>query len=310
MSAISFLPLDLAQSAGVCKGYQNEWQKTLSHFEFWNVSSKHQRWIHSSSLSDSLTSKESSLSFCLICFLLIIMICQTKGEWRDSILCPWKANERRGEMKKKKWKKKTITNGKQKWKIHNTEEYHILWWSITSDQKKCQKVHPHKISKIKHSLCHSFLELILLLTHCKWLTVSCQISPNLPLGILDDLIHSSMTYLLHTAEAFQHILCTQNKQHDAKGSVKMMSEKTKYFPTSTFHTSCEVRYLPHLLGEKLTKFLLFSSFSPHPSHPSIVSAPINHKSLDSSNSTVKMITKHTPWNERNEKNLWESRLKG
>jgi hypothetical protein len=27
MSAISFFPINLAWSAGVCKGYQNEWQK-------------------------------------------------------------------------------------------------------------------------------------------------------------------------------------------------------------------------------------------------------------------------------------------
>jgi hypothetical protein len=39
-------------------------------------------------LSDPLTSKESSLSFCPIGFLLIIMICKTKGEQRDSILGP------------------------------------------------------------------------------------------------------------------------------------------------------------------------------------------------------------------------------
>jgi hypothetical protein len=121
-----------------------------------------------------------------------------------------------------------------------------------------------------------------------------QISLNLPLNILDDFIHSSMTYLLHIAKAFQHILCTHNIQHNAKVSVKMMSEKSKYFPTYTFHTSCEVRYLQHLLGEKLTHFLLFSSFSPHPSHHSIISAPINHNSLNSSNSTIKMVTKHTP----------------
>jgi hypothetical protein len=31
-------------------------------------------------LSHSLTSRESSLSFCQICFVLIMMICQTKGE--------------------------------------------------------------------------------------------------------------------------------------------------------------------------------------------------------------------------------------
>ncbi len=177
-------------------------------------------------------------------------------------------------------------------------------------KKNMQKNDHQKIFKIKHSLRHSFFELILLLTHCQWLNVFCQISLNLPLNILADFIHFSMIYPLHTAEAFQCIPCTPNKQKDAKVSVKMMSEKSKYFPTNTFHTSCEVRDLPHLLGEKSTHFLPFSSLSPHPSHPSIISAPINHNSLNSSNSTVKMITKHTPWNERNERSLWESSLKG
>ena len=101
MSATSFLPLDLAWSAGVCKGYQNEWQETLSRFEFWNASSKHQRGIHCSSLSDSLTSKESSLSFCQICFVLIIMICQTKGWVKRFHTLPLKDKweERRDEEK-------------------------------------------------------------------------------------------------------------------------------------------------------------------------------------------------------------------
>jgi hypothetical protein len=103
-----------------------------------------------------------------------------------------------------------------------------------------------------------------------------------------------MTYLLHIAEAFQHILFFPNEPQDAKVSAKKMSEKSKYFPTYTFHTFCEVRYLPHLLGEKWTPFLIFSSFSPHPAHHSIISAPINRNSLNSSNSTVKMITNHTP----------------
>ncbi len=161
MSAISFLPIDLAWSAGVCKGYQNEWQKTLSHFEFWYVSSKHQREIHCFSLSDSLTSKESSLSFWKICFLLIIMICQRKGEWRDSIHCPWKKNERRGEIKKKKWKKKIKT----KMQKYNAKEYLHLWWRIKSNQKNMKKMPTHPNLKIKHSLCNSFLELILFLTH-------------------------------------------------------------------------------------------------------------------------------------------------
>ncbi len=156
----------------------------------------------------------------------------------------------------------------------------------------------------------SFFEFILLLTHSQWLTVSNQISLNIPLNILDGFIHFSMIYLLHIAEAFQHILCTHNEQQDAKVSVKIMSEKSKYFTTYTFQTFCEVRYLPHLLGEKLTHFLLFSSSSSHSFHHSIISAPINHNSLNSSNSTLKMITNHTPWNEINEKTLWESRLKG
>ncbi len=132
-------------------------------------------------------------------------------------------------------------------------------------KKTCQKKCPQKYLKIKYSLCHYFLELILFLTHCQWLSASYNISLNLPLNILDDFIHFSMTHLLHTAEAFQQIHWTHFEQQDAKVSVKMMSEKTKYFPTNSFHTSCEVRYLSHLLGEKSTHFLLFSSFPPHPS---------------------------------------------
>ncbi len=91
---------------------------------------------------------------------------------------------------------------------------------------------PKKILKFKskESLCHSFLEPILLLTHCQWLKVSYQISFNLPLNILDDFIHFSMIYLLHIAEAFQHMLCTQNKHQDAKVSVQIMSEKKQIFP--------------------------------------------------------------------------------
>ncbi len=124
-------------SCMVCRCLQriSEWvtENTLS---FWVLKcllkTPKRNWL--SSLSNSLTSKESSLSFCLICFLLIIMICQTKGQWRDSILHPWKTNERRGEIKEKKWKK-TTTNGNQKCKIHNTEEYHILWWRFKSNQK-------------------------------------------------------------------------------------------------------------------------------------------------------------------------------
>ncbi len=102
---------------------------------------------------------------------------QTKGEWRDSILCPWKTNKMRGEMKKK-MNKKTITNVNQKSKIHNTEEYSILWWRFTSNQKKKSKKCPQKYLKIKYSLCHSFLKLILLLTHCQCLISNLSQSPS------------------------------------------------------------------------------------------------------------------------------------
>ena len=40
----------------------------------------------------------------------------------------------------------------------------------------------------------------------------------------EDFIHFSMTYLLHTSEAFQHFLFYHWEQHDAKVSVKMISE--------------------------------------------------------------------------------------
>jgi hypothetical protein len=40
-----------------------------------------------------------------------------------------------------------------------------------------------------------------------------------------------MTYLLHVAEASQHIFWIPHKQQDAKESVKVSSEN-KYFPTN------------------------------------------------------------------------------
>ncbi len=263
-------------------------------------------------LSQTLTSKESSLSFCLFCFLLFMVVAKQRVK---AILCPWKTNERR-EMKKK-MKKKTITNGNQKCKIHNTKEDIILLWRFTSNQKNMfQTIPPKKNLKIKHSLCRSFIEFILLLTHCQWFTVSYQFSLNLSLNIpddflhiFDDFIHFSMTYPLQIAEVFQHMLYTNNEQHNAKVSVKIMSEKPNIFPTYSFPTSCEMRFLPHLLGEKSTHFLLFPSLSPHPSHPSIVSAPINSNSLNSSNSTAKIIAKHTPWNERSEKSKFKWLMK-
>jgi hypothetical protein len=173
------------------------------------------------------------------------MICQTKVEWRDSIPCPWKTNEMREEVKKKKGKKKQQP---METKMQNTKHKRIPYsmMEIHIKSKKYVKKCPPIFLKNKHSLCHSFFKLILLLTRCQWLTVSSPISLNLPLNILDEIIHFSMTYLLHVAKASQHIQCTHNEQHDAKVSVKMISEKSKYFPTYTFHTSCEVRYLPHL----------------------------------------------------------------
>ncbi len=134
--------------------------------------------------------------------------------------------------------------------------------------KKCPPT-PRKKTQIKSNILFvilSFLELIPFLTYCHWLNVSYQISLNHPLDILDDFIHFSMTYLLHIAEAFQHILCTHNEQQNAKVSVKKwFQNKANIFQSFTFHTSYEARYLSHLLGEKLTHFLLFSSFPPHPS---------------------------------------------
>jgi hypothetical protein len=65
MSAASFSPFDLARSAGVCKGYQNELKKHSLILGF-DVSPKHHREIHCSSFSLSLKSKETSLSLPLI----------------------------------------------------------------------------------------------------------------------------------------------------------------------------------------------------------------------------------------------------
>ncbi len=123
------------------------------------------------------------------------------------------------------------------------------------------------------------------------LSGSWSLSYSLSLNTPQNFIHSSMIYLPHIAEAFQHILWTQNKLHDAKVSVNMISEKTKYIPKS-FHTSYEVRYLPNLLGEKFTNFLLFSSLSLHHSHPFCSSQP-QLPPLFKKNR--KVIRKHTPW---------------
>ncbi len=73
-------------------------------------------------------------------FLLIIVICQTKGEWRDSILFPWKINERR--MTKKNKQK---NNDQWKSEMQITKGYQILCWRFTSNWKKtCQKKCPQK----------------------------------------------------------------------------------------------------------------------------------------------------------------------
>jgi hypothetical protein len=136
--------------------------------------------------------------------------------------------------------------------------------------------------KIKQSLCHSFLELILLLTYYQWLTVLYQISLNVSLSqyswwfrtFFNDL--SAPYCKTFSTHSFWPQWAAQ-----CKGVCQNNVRKKQIFPNIyTFHTSCEVRYLQHLLGEKLTHFLIFS-FSPHPSHPSIISAPINHNSLNS-----------------------------
>ena len=62
----------------------------------------------------------------------------------------------------------------------------------------------------------------------------------------EDFIHFSMTYLLHTSEAFQHILFYPSRQFNAKVSVKMISES--HVSHKSLHTSCEMRYLPQSIA--------------------------------------------------------------
>ncbi len=173
MSAISFLPLNLARSAGVCKGYQNEWQK---HSLIWalkcliqtpkrnplllSLRLSHIKRIIPLFLSDLFSPHHYDLS--------------NKGwvkrfhTW--SLKDKWE--ERRDEEKKGK---KTITNGNQNAKY--TTQKSTFFYEENSHQIK--KNAPKKI--VKSNILFvilSFLELILLLTHCQWHNVLCQISQS------------------------------------------------------------------------------------------------------------------------------------
>ncbi len=131
MSATSILPFDLAWSAGVCKGYQNKWQETLSHFEFWNASSKHQKGIHCSSLSHTLSDQKNHPSLPVWLFSSHMSDLPNKKWVKRFHTLPLKDKweERRDE--EYKWKNKTRNNWNQKCQIHNTKEYLILRWRST-----------------------------------------------------------------------------------------------------------------------------------------------------------------------------------
>ncbi len=147
----------------------------------------------------SLTSKEASLSP-HPSFSSSRFVKQRFGEG-IFILCPESC------MRKDEWKQN---------EIKSTIEYWILQWILAQNTPK------ESISKIKgnseihHSLCPfpatHFLIPMFSVTHCL-ISISLSI-------FFDGFIHSSMTYPLHVAEAFQHILCAPKKQQDAKVSVK------------------------------------------------------------------------------------------
>ncbi len=181
MSVISFLPLDLAWSAGVCKGYQNEWQKTLSLILSFEMSHPNTKEEFIVPLSQTLSHQKNhpSLSVWFV-FFSSFWFAKQKGEWRDSIPCPWKTNGMREEMKKKKRKIKTINQWKSE--MENTQHkrvHHPIMENNVKSKKHVKKM-PPQFLKIKHFLCHSFFEFILLLTHCRWLTVSFPILSQPP----------------------------------------------------------------------------------------------------------------------------------
>jgi hypothetical protein len=131
MSAISFLPLDLARSAGVWKGYQNEQQKH-SHILSFEMSHPNTTDKFIVPLHHTLSHQKDHPSLPLPLSLIFMMILQTKDKKRMSerisILCPKRIDEIRKVMNTK-WKikyKTTIINGNQISKIHNTIKYLIL----------------------------------------------------------------------------------------------------------------------------------------------------------------------------------------
>ncbi len=205
---------------------------------------------------------------------------------------------------------RTITNRNQKWRIHNTKEYLILLMEIQIKSKKHVKKcsHPKKFKKIKHSLCQSFLELILFLilsvTHCLMSNLSrspSQYSWWFHTFFNDISAPYCRSFSTHTAYPKRAARCKAVCQNNVRKK-QIFQQNISYILWSEI--------FPTLVGWEIDTLSPFSSFPPHPSRHSIISAPINHNSLNYSNSTVKMITKHTPWNEGNEKNLWESSLKG
>ncbi len=188
------------------------------------------------------------------------------------LLCPERINEIRKEMKNEYKMKNKIKNNIYQWKseIKNTQHNQVPH-SEMNIHRKCKKHGKKNNSEIQYSLCHCYSHIV----SDSLSRIISILSQCLSLNILDDFIHSSMTYPLHFAEASQHILFVHNKPHDAKVSVKMISEKRKYFPN---------KFISYILwGEIFVKSDCVRnrhtfSFSPH---NSIISTPFNHNSLNS-----------------------------
>ncbi len=209
-------------------------------------------------------------------------------------------------MKKKDEEK---NNHQPKCKIHNTKSTWFYDGDPYQIKKTCKKCPQKKIKK-NQTISLSFFPWTRSLTHIVSDSLSHIKSLNLSLNILDDFIHFLMIYLLHIAEAFQHILCTHNKQRDAKVSVKIMSEKKQIFPNIYISYILWGEIFPTYVGweiDTLSPFLLFSSTSLPRLHHFAPNQPhlpqLFQLHIENDHKTYSLKT-------RNEKNLWESRLKG
>ncbi len=298
MSTTSFL--FLAISTGVCKGCQNEWEKHTLILKC--LIQAPQRGIHCSLtlcfyFHVSWASKEASLYFSHSLSLFIWLVKQRFKEKEISILLPWKTFEKKIEnkMENKFHQQESI-------KIKHTQHTTItLFWDEYSS--KSINMPPKKgNSEIQHSLCHS-LSCLVSFSH-----ISSDSQSYINISI-------SLSTILMVSYIFQWLICSILQKHFNTFYIppesSMMQRCLSKWLKKNKRFFWQIHFIPpvngdvcHIhLGKKLTHFLLFSSFSPHHSHQFIISAPIN--SLNSSISKGKVITKHTPWNRINEKNLWE-----